>query len=165
MNVTVQKFASPLTQTVSNKWRERRCNCTRMERNACAWFIVENTCFFVPKFTHITARIDNIIYAARYHPKPSAIENKVKKGALWFCAHLNLWLLSFNNPEYRLLQACFNVKMPSSLIFEPLAPTHLGVIRYWTVNNSTLYPPTLTLTTYFCGPFHLGHCDKAWIQA
>ena len=30
-------------------------------------------------------------------------------------ARSNLWLLSFNNPEYSLLQACFNVETPLSL--------------------------------------------------
>ncbi|MCG8624165.1 MAG: hypothetical protein MJE68_19500 [Proteobacteria bacterium] len=48
---------------------------------------------FMPNFARITAR---------YRPKSfisSAIENKVKKGALGFCAHSNLRLLSFNDPE------------------------------------------------------------------
>ena len=52
---------------------------------------------FMPNFARITAR---------YRPKPfisGAIENKVKKGALRFCVRLNLRLLSFNDPEYRLL--------------------------------------------------------------
>ena len=67
-----------------------------------------------------------------------AIENKVKKGALRFCACLNLRLLSFNDPEYRPLQACLNVEMPSSLIFEPLAPACWGVTGHWTVNISRI---------------------------
>jgi hypothetical protein len=76
---------------------------------------------FTPNFARITAR---------YRPKPfvsGAIENKVKTGALRFCARSNLRLLSFNDPEYRPLQACFNVETPSLLIFEPLAPARLGV--------------------------------------
>ena len=76
---------------------------------------------FMPIFARITAR---------YRPKPfisGAIENKIKKGALRFCARSNLWLLSFKNPEYRPLQACFNVETPSSLILESLAPARLGV--------------------------------------
>ena len=54
----------------------------------------------------------------------SAIEKKVKKGALQFRA-----CSSFNVPEYRLLQACFNVETPLSLIFEPLVVKCLGVTR------------------------------------
>jgi hypothetical protein len=76
---------------------------------------------FTPNFARITAR---------YRPKPfisGAIENKVKTGALRFCARSNLRLLSFNDPEYQQLQACFNVEMPSLLIFEPLVPARLGV--------------------------------------
>jgi hypothetical protein len=76
---------------------------------------------FTPNFVRITAR---------YRPKPfisGAIENKVKTGALRFCARSNLRLLSFNDPEYHQLQACFNVETPSLLIFEPLAPARLGV--------------------------------------
>ena len=76
---------------------------------------------FMPIFARVTAR---------YRPKPfisGAIENKVKKGALRFCARSNLRLLSFNNPEYRPLQACLNVETPSSLILELLAPARLGV--------------------------------------
>ena len=75
----------------------------------------------MPIFARITAR---------YCPKPfisGAIENKVKKGALRFCARSNLRLLSFNDPENRPLQACLNVETPSSLILEPLAPACLGV--------------------------------------
>ena len=87
---------------------------------------------FPPNFARITAR---------YCPKPftsGAIENKVKKGALRFCARSNLRLLSFNDPEYRPLQACLNVEMPSSLIFEPLAPARWGVTGHWTVNISRI---------------------------
>ena len=75
----------------------------------------------MPNFVRITAQ---------YCPKPftsGAIENKVKKGALPYRARSNLRLLSFNDPEYCPLQACMNVKTPSSLIFELLAPAHLGV--------------------------------------
>ena len=67
-----------------------------------------------------------------------AIENKVKKVALGFCVHSNLQLLSFNDPEYHLLQACINVETPSSLIHEPLAPARLGVTRHWTVTISRI---------------------------
>ena len=87
---------------------------------------------FMPIFTRITAQ---------YRPKPfisGAIENKIKKGALRFCARSNLWLLSFKNPEYRPLQACFNVETPSSLILESLAPARLGVTERWTVNISRI---------------------------
>ena len=76
----------------------------------------------MPNFAHITGQ---------YLPKPfisGAIENKLEKGALQFCAHSNLWLLSFNDPKYRLLQPCLNIEVPLSLIiFEPLAPACLGV--------------------------------------
>jgi hypothetical protein len=85
---------------------------------------------FTPNFARITAR---------HRPKPftsGTIENKVKTGALRFCAHSNLRLLSFNNPEYHQLQACFNVETSSLLIFEPLAIVRLGVTGRWTVNNS-----------------------------
>jgi hypothetical protein len=64
---------------------------------------------FTPNFARITAR---------YRPKPfisGAIENKVKTGALRFCARSNLRLLSFNDPEYQQLQACFNVETEGAL--------------------------------------------------
>ena len=76
---------------------------------------------FTPNFARITAQ---------YRPKlftSGAIENKVKRGALRLCARSNLRLLSFNDPEYRPLQACLNVETLSSLILEPLAPARLGV--------------------------------------
>ena len=84
-------------------------------------FIIEN---IMPNFAHITAQ---------YRPKPfiySTIENKVKKGALRFCVHSNIWLLNFNNVKYHPLQAYINVKTPSSLIFEPLVPARLGMTRH-----------------------------------
>ena len=65
---------------------------------------------FTPNFVCITAR---------YFPKPfisGAIENKVKKGGFQFCVRWNLWLLNFNDPECCLLQDCFNIETPSSLI-------------------------------------------------
>ena len=52
---------------------------------------------FMPNFARITPH---------YRPKPcisGTIENKVKKGALWFCACLNFRLLSFDDPEYHSL--------------------------------------------------------------
>ena len=79
---------------------------------------------FMPNFACITAW---------YHPKPfisSAIEKKIKKGVLRFCVCSNLRLLSFDIPEYRPLQACFNVKTPLLIIFELLAPARLGVTRH-----------------------------------
>ena len=87
---------------------------------------------FTPNFARITAR---------YRSKPfisGAIENKVKKGALWFCVRSNLRLLGFDDPEYHPLQACLNVETPPSLIFEPLAPVRLGVTGRWTVNISCI---------------------------
>ena len=69
-------------------------------------------------------------------------KKNIKKGALWFCMYSNLRLLSFNNPEYRLLQACFNVETPL-LIFEPLAPACLGVTGWWMINDQYF--------TYICG--------------
>ena len=68
-------------------------------------FIVDNARFY----THIITQ---------YCPEPfisGVIENKIKK-ALQFCACSNLRLLNFNNPEYRPLQACFDVEMPSCMI-------------------------------------------------
>ena len=97
-------------------------------RAVCCW----KYAVFTPNFTRITAR---------YRPKPftsGAIENKVKRGALRLCARSNLRLLSFNDPEYRPLQACLNVETLSSLIFEPLAPARLGVTGRWTVNISRI---------------------------
>jgi hypothetical protein len=82
------------------------------------------------KYTVFTPNLARI--TARYRPKlfvSGAIENKVKTGALRFCARSNLRLLSFNDPEYRPLQACFNVETPPLLIFEPLAPARLGVTK------------------------------------
>ena len=85
--------------------RRYRHHTAQEKRNACARCLVLKIRCFSAKF-----RI-------RYRPKPftsSAIENKVKKGALRFCAHSNLWLLSFNNPEYRPLRAYLNIEMNSS---------------------------------------------------
>ena len=85
---------------------------------------------FTPNFACITTW---------YRPKPfisGAIKNKVKKGALQFCACSNLRLLSFNDPEYRPLLACFNIETPS--IFEPLVPMRLGVTGCWMVNVSRI---------------------------
>ena len=107
-------------------------------------FIVENTwlsCQISRVLPHSTA--PNSLFPVR--------SEKVKKGALRFCAHLSLWLLSFNVPEYRPLQTCFNVEMPSSLIFEPLAFGRDRTLnsQYFTYNHG--YPccslPTLTLIT------------------
>ena len=61
-------------------------------------FLLKMHGWFMPNFACITAR---------YHHKPfisGAIKNKIKKGALRFCARLTLWLLSFNDTEYRPLQ-------------------------------------------------------------
>ena len=82
---------------------------------------------FTPNFARITAR---------YRPKPSisgVIENEVKKGALRFSARSNLRLLSFNNPEYRPLQACFNVETPSSFNFWTACTRAFGCD--WTLNG------------------------------
>ena len=82
-------------------------------------------------FTRNFARI-----TARYRPKPfisGAIENKRQKGALRSCARSNLRLLSFNVPEYRALQAYFNVETPALLNFEPFVPARFGVTGCRTV--------------------------------
>jgi hypothetical protein len=92
-----------------------------MKRNACTRGLLSKKAVFTPNFARITAR---------YRPKPfvsGAIENKVTTGALRFCARSNLRLLSFYDPEYRPLQACFNVETPSLLNFETLALARLGV--------------------------------------
>ena len=116
--------------------------------------------FFMPNFPRITAW---------YCPKPfisSAIENKVKKGALWFCVRSNLRLLSFNDPEYRLLQAWFNVEMPSWLILEPLSPTRLGVTGRRTINISRIsadirvVPTNARTNRVFTWSFSPGHCHR-----
>ena len=114
-----------------NQVNLRKCLATHEKRNARAVYCWKYV-VFPPNFARITAR---------YRPKPftsGVIKNKVKKGELRFCVHSNLRLLSFNNPEYRLLQACLNVEMPPSLIFEPLAPTRLGVTGRWMINISRI---------------------------
>ena len=50
------------------------------------------------------------------------------EGGLRSCARSNLWLLSFNVPEYCLLQAYFNVETTALLILEPFLPMHFGAI-------------------------------------
>ena len=104
-----------------------------VKRNTCTCCLLSKYVVFMRNFTYYIT--------VWYRPKPfisGAIENKVKKRALRFCARSNLWLLSFSDPEYRSLQACFNIEMPSWLIFEPLAPRHLDVTRRWTVNISCI---------------------------
>ena len=101
----------------------------RMHTDYCQKYMI-----FRPIFVCITAR---------YCPEPFILvrsKKKVKNGALRFCACSNLWILSFNVnvPEYRPLQACFNIEMPSSIIFEPLAPTCLDVTWHWTINISLI---------------------------
>ena len=84
----------------------------------CARFIVENI-RFLRQILHILLR--------GTAPNHCMIENKIKIGALQFCVRSNLWLLSFDDPEYCPLQACFNVETSSSFIFELLAPARLGM--------------------------------------
>ena len=100
-----------------------RMSATTGRKGICARMVYYcKYAVFTPNFMCITAW---------YRPKPfisGAIENTVKKGGFQFCACSNLRLLSFNDPEYRLLQACFNIETPLLSIFEPLAPTRLGVI-------------------------------------
>ena len=111
------------------------------------------------KYAVFTPNFARTCITARYRPKPftsGVIKNKVKKGALRFCACSNLRLLSFNDPEYRPLQACINVETPSSLIFEPRVWAWPDV--EWSTFHvfpqiSSLYPPTLALTVYLRGLF------------
>ena len=119
---------------------------------------------FTPNFMRITAR---------YRPKPftsGAIENKVKRGALRLCARSNLRLLSFNDPEYRSLQACLNVETLSSLIFEPLAPARWGVTGRWTVNISRIsadirvVPTNARANHVFVRSFSPGHGYASWMR-
>ena len=138
--------------------RRMRCMCipgrkgTRTHAVYCWKYAI-----FPTNFARITAR---------YRPKPfisGAIENKVKKGALRFCACSNLRLLSFNDPEYRPLQACLNVETLSSFIFEPLAPARLGVTWRWTVNISRIsadirvVPTNARANHVFAQSFSPGH--------
>ena len=73
---------------------------------------------------------------------------KIKKEMLSFCVHSNLRLISFNNPEYHPLQVCSKIEMPSSLIFEPVAPVCLVVTRCWTVN--IYIHPQISRYTHHC---------------
>jgi hypothetical protein len=71
---------------------------------------------FALNFAYITAR---------YRPKPfisGAIENKVKKGVLRFCAHSNLQLLSFNDLEYHPLKLASTSKRHRRRFFNLLHP-------------------------------------------
>ncbi len=98
-----------------------------MKRNAYAHSLVSKICGF-----HFNFRV----YYRTVSPKlfVSGGIKKVEKGVLRSCAHSNLGLLSFNVPEYRLLQACFNVVIPA----------HLVNISCISANICTLYPLTLT---------------------
>ena len=94
---------------------------SREKRNmyACSLLLkIRNT----PNFAHITTQ---------YCPKLfiSGVIKKKKRST----ARSNLRLLSFNNPEYRPLQACFNVKMLSLLIFLTTCTCALGCD--WTLNG------------------------------
>ena len=123
-------------------------------------------------FTQIFACI-----TTQYCPKlliSGAIENKSQYRVLRSCARSNLWLLSFNIPEYHPLQAYYNVETLASLIFEPFIPTRFGetgrkTVIIWVqhgytqmyMNNycftsghtktrmTVLYPPTLAFTWSF----------------
>ena len=84
---------------------------------------------YAANFMHITAQ---------YCPKlfiSNVIKTKVETGALRFCTHSNLQLLSFNDPEHCPLQACFNIE---TLFLNCLHP-RICMTGHWTINISRIF--------------------------
>ena len=122
-NLVCVTFGPAIPTSCSNVIASYSCVYTWEKRNTCAHGLLLKYVVFTPNFLRITAQ---------YHPKPfisDVIKNQVKKETLRFCVRPKLQLLhvSFNDPEYHPLQACFNVETPSLVIFELLAPACLGV--------------------------------------
>ena len=69
-----------------------------------------------------------LVYYHMVLPQTGAIKNKVKKVVLWFYACSNLWLPSFNDLESP-ATGLFQYETLSSIIYEPLAPACLGMLR------------------------------------